>query len=496
MTLDLLLGVAVAAGIALGALRGVGRTWIAAGAITVGAFATLSVWGLTSPVLTGFSHAIAASFTGLAIIAVGLIAARWFRRGDKPAPTKLSRTAGAGLGAVLGASIVAVALPVIASTQPAMVVSSQAFAAFRQEPAKTDPQADGATSTTVSSEDAKAETTDINSETRRVIAWTRVAASNGQRSQSYTGTVRATDRAQLAFEVTGDIAAFLVKVGDTVKAGDVLARLDETPLRLAVAEREARVAEARAVLEEARADFRRQRSLFRRKVIAEARLERAQLSLSTAASRLKSAEAARKTAEDSLASTILRAPFDARVSAQLREASEIAMAGSPVLELEGLTSGRELIVNLPEEVVSRIGIGDAFPLNNREGMATVTEIGSRARGGATFPVTLALQTKTPVLTGATRSVQVQYQAHVRTVMTVPLGAVAVGTEKSGRVFVYDESTKRITSRDVAIERYRREKIEVTGDIAPGQIIASRGAAFLTDGEAVDLLGVGIARFER
>ncbi|MEO1603204.1 MAG: efflux RND transporter periplasmic adaptor subunit [Pseudomonadota bacterium] len=496
MTLDLLLGVAVAAGIALGALRGVGRTWIAAGAITVGAFATLSVWGLTSPVLTGFSHAIAASFTGLAIIAVGLIAARWFRRGDKPAPTKLSRTAGAGLGAVLGASIVAVALPVIASTQPAMVVSSQAFAAFRQEPAKTDPQADGATSTTASSEDAKAETTDIDSETRRVIAWTRVAASNGQRSQSYTGTVRATDRAQLAFEVTGDIAAFLVKVGDTVKAGDVLARLDETPLSLAVAEREARVAEARAVLEEARADFRRQRSLFRRKVIAEARLERAQLSLSTAASRLKSAEAARKTAEDSLASTILRAPFDARVSAQLREASEIAMSGSHVLELEGLTSGRELIVNLPEEVVSRIGIGDAFPLNSREGTATVTEIGSRARGGATFPVTLALQTETPVLTGATRSVQVQYQAHARTVMTVPLGAVAVGTEKSGRVFVYDERTKRITSRDVAIERYRRDKIEVTGDIAAGQIIASRGAAFLTDGEAVDLLGVGIARFER
>ncbi|MEO1719743.1 MAG: efflux RND transporter periplasmic adaptor subunit, partial [Pseudomonadota bacterium] len=431
MVLDFLLFAVLVAGAVVGIYRGAGRIWPWALLAALGAFVTLGVWWLVPSGTPSLTRALAASFSGVFAFALGLIAARWFVQSARPVRTPRSRLAGAGLGSVLGVSLFFIALPAVAVSQPSAIASSLTAVAYRPLlPSSASPPADKAVAKSTPRAAAKDQRSQAEAEAsaRRLIAWTRVATINGKRSQSYTGTVRATDRAQLAFEVTGDIAAILVKVGDTVKAGDVLARLDETPLRLAVAERDARVAEARAVLEEARADFRRQRSLFRRKVIAEARLERAQLSLSTAASRLKSAEAARKTAEDSLASTILRAPFDARVSAQLREASEIAMAGSPVLELEGLTSGRELIVNLPEEVVSRIGIGDAFPLNNREGMATVTEIGSRARGGATFPVTLALQTKTPVLTGATRSVQVQYQAHVRTVMTVPLGAVAVGTE--------------------------------------------------------------------
>ncbi|MEM7778018.1 MAG: efflux RND transporter periplasmic adaptor subunit [Pseudomonadota bacterium] len=500
MTLDLFLSAFLVAGAVIGVLRGIGRTWVWATAATLGALATLSVWGLSSSNITALSHALAASFTGLVIATLGFITARWFACAGKQVPSKLSRTAGGGLGAVLGASCMLVALPVIAAMQPDLVENSRTFAAYQPERSSTASLSkDVALPTSAATGPAGQTATpvaDAETETSRVIAWTRVVASNGQRSQTYTGTVRATDRAQLSFEITGDIAEILVKVGDTVSAGDVLARLDETPLRLAVAEREARVAEARAVLEEARADFRRQQSLFRRRVIAEARLERAQLALSTAESRLKSAEAARKSAEDSLSSALLRAPFEARVSAQLREASEIAMAGSPVLELEGLSSGRELVVSLPEEVVSRITIGDTFPLDGTDGTAVITEIGSRARGGATFPVILALQTETPVLTGATRSVRVQYQAHARTVMIVPLGAVAMGTDRTGQVFVYDETTKRVSSRGVTIERYRRDAVEVTGELAPGQIIASRGAAFLNDGEAVDLLGVGVARFER
>ncbi|MEL6290092.1 MAG: HlyD family efflux transporter periplasmic adaptor subunit, partial [Pseudomonadota bacterium] len=208
------------------------------------------------------------------------------------------------------------------------------------------------------------------------------------------------------------------------------------------------------------------------------------------------AEAARKTAEDSLASAVLRAPFDARVSAQFKEASEIAMAGSPILELEGLLSGRELVVNLPEEVVERVDIGNTFLLEGMDGTAVVAEIGSRASGGATFPVTLALKTQQPVLVGATRSVRVQYRAHDRDVLIVPLGAVAVGTGQAGTVFVYDKTTERVAARAVTIERYRRDGVEITGALASGDIIASRGAAFLNDGEPVDLLGVGVARFER
>ncbi|MEL6622567.1 MAG: efflux RND transporter periplasmic adaptor subunit [Pseudomonadota bacterium] len=502
MALDILLCAALIAGVAVGTFRGARRTWLWTTLAALGAVASLGVWWLQPPGMSAMTTGLAASVTGVVLILVGLLLARWLIRFERRELRIWSRVAGGGLGAVLGVCLVFVGLPGIAALQPNVIGSSLASAAYQPlMPARvsvgvSDTAAAGLNPETPAEAQTSKSDTKAEVPTRRLIAWTRVATINGQRSQSYTGTVRATDRAQLSFEATGDIAAILVKVGDTVKAGDVLAKLDDTPLKLAVAEREAGVAEARAVLEEARADFRRQKRLFDRKVIASARLERAQLSLSTAQSRLKSAEASRKTAEDSLSSAVLRAPFNARVSAQLREASEIAIAGNPVIEVEGLTSGRELVVNLPEDVVSRIDLGDTFQLDTKDDTATVTEIGSRARGAATFPVTLALQTSIPVMTGATRSVRVRYQTHTRTVTSVPLGAGAVGRDRTGRVFVYNDETQRVASRDVTIERYRRDAVVVSGDLAAGEIIASRGASFLNDDDPVDLMGVGVARFER
>jgi RND family efflux transporter MFP subunit len=59
-----------------------------------------------------------------------------------------------------------------------------------------------------------------------------------------TGNLKPETEAELAFETSGVVAEVLVEIGDLVQAGDVLARLDDTDARLAVAEAEVQVEQA------------------------------------------------------------------------------------------------------------------------------------------------------------------------------------------------------------------------------------------------------------
>ena len=80
---------------------------------------------------------------------------------------------------------------------------------------------------------------------RRLLLSLLLLACSGDDGTLVSGTVEATE-AQLGFPIPGRIAEVLVREGDQVRAGQVLARLD-------AAELEARRLQARAQLEAARA---------------------------------------------------------------------------------------------------------------------------------------------------------------------------------------------------------------------------------------------------
>ena len=64
------------------------------------------------------------------------------------------------------------------------------------------------------------------------------AAMQGEIERTFRGAVQAEDQAALGFKVGGELAELLVEVGDEVESGQLLARIDDTELRLQLSKRQ------------------------------------------------------------------------------------------------------------------------------------------------------------------------------------------------------------------------------------------------------------------
>ena len=144
-----------------------------------------------------------------------------------------------------------------------------------------------------------------------------VAGGAGQaHADTFVATLRARQRTDLGFESSGRVVAMLVDVGDRVRAGQVLARLDESPARWRLDKATADRAAAAATLAERRTHLRQQEELARDGIISAPALQAAQASHQQAASQLGVAEAAVASARRDLAFTRITAPFDGEIVAR------------------------------------------------------------------------------------------------------------------------------------------------------------------------------------
>lgn len=159
----------------------------------------------------------------------------------------------------------------------------------------------------------------------------------GSSGLAATGYVVAQRQALIASKGTGRLEYLGVKVGDRVKAGQVIARLEhadieallkQTVAKLNVAQ--ARLGEAKPELQEATLNFERVKTLHEKSFvtqsehdIAAARIQRAAAAVKSAEAAIAAAEAERQAAQVQLENTNIRAPFDGIVVKKLAEVGEV-----------------------------------------------------------------------------------------------------------------------------------------------------------------------------
>jgi RND family efflux transporter MFP subunit len=141
----------------------------------------------------------------------------------------------------------------------------------------------------------------------------------GGEALEWAGEVRAARRAELGFAVAGRVAAVAVEVGDAVRAGQVLARLDEQPLRAQLAAAAAEQARAEAQQAEARQRWQRLSTARQAGAASAAEAGAAQAELATAEAALQAAQAQRALAAWQLEQATLRAPMAGVVGARQLE---------------------------------------------------------------------------------------------------------------------------------------------------------------------------------
>ena len=127
-----------------------------------------------------------------------------------------------------------------------------------------------------------------------LVTAARVAGSE----RGFTGTIGARVESNLGFRVAGKIVERVVNVGEHVKAGQPLMRIDETDLRLALTAKRNAVAAARATVVQTDADERRYANLVNDGWTSKQRYEQAKAASDTAKAQLAAAEAEAGVAEN------------------------------------------------------------------------------------------------------------------------------------------------------------------------------------------------------
>lgn len=149
----------------------------------------------------------------------------------------------------------------------------------------------------------------------------------------FEGTLEPQQQSVIAAQVPGVLRLLAVKAGDRVKAGQLLARIDERELAAGLAAGDAGVAQAQAALLQARQAAQRTRELRAQGFVSAAALDTAQAQLDAAEAALAAAQAGRQQAAVARGFSTVTAPFDGVVRATHAEAGELAAPGKPLLTL-------------------------------------------------------------------------------------------------------------------------------------------------------------------
>ncbi len=147
----------------------------------------------------------------------------------------------------------------------------------------------------------------------------------------FDGSLQAVRQSVLSAQASGRIATLSVKAGDRVKAGQVLAVIDDRATQAGVAQAQASVAQADANLANAKAAYERTRDLRAQGFIAQAALDSALAQYRAAEAGAAAARAGQTQASVAQGFTRLTAPYDGWVLATHAEAGQLAMPGAPIL---------------------------------------------------------------------------------------------------------------------------------------------------------------------
>ncbi|WP_241559541.1 efflux RND transporter periplasmic adaptor subunit [Hydrogenophaga sp. NH-16] len=150
-------------------------------------------------------------------------------------------------------------------------------------------------------------------------------------SAEFDGSLQAVRQSVLSAQASGRIATLSVKAGDRVKAGQVLAVIDDRATQAGVAQAQAGVAQAQASLANARAAYERTKELRAQGFIAQAALDSALAQYRAAEAGAAAARAGQTQASVAQGFTRLTAPYDGWVLATHAEAGALAMPGAPIL---------------------------------------------------------------------------------------------------------------------------------------------------------------------
>jgi RND family efflux transporter MFP subunit len=305
-------------------------------------------------------------------------------------------------------------------------------------------------------------------------------------SVKVTGEIQARAEAQLSFRVAGRIMERHADVGQFVRSGDLLARIDAEEQKADIVVAQANLDTAQAQEAQAQATFGRQRNLAKMQVSTQTSLDQAQENLVTAQGNVTSAQAQLATARETLSYTELRADADGVITTRNVEVGQIAQAAQQAFTLA--RSGPLDAVFLVNESVF---LGEK--LDDKVRVALLSDPARTLEGH--------IRETSPVIDSRTGTVRVKVA--VDDTLSLPLGAPAIAEFRTssqnvielpwsamstdgGRpaVWIVDTASSSISLRPVEVKDYETGKFAVEAGVSPGDVVVVDGTKFLRPGQVI------------
>jgi RND family efflux transporter MFP subunit len=319
----------------------------------------------------------------------------------------------------------------------------------------------------------------------------------------FPGQAKAVQEVDLSFRVAGPLVSFPVDVGDKVKKGKDVARIDPRDFQVDLQNAQGQLAKTEAVLERANTDYERLIRIQKQDAgaVSQSWIDHSLQQVESSKAEIRSLEASVDAASDRLGYAYLKAPFDGIVVATYVENHEDVKAKQPIVRLID-HSEIEMIVNIPESMISHADYlesagkvmrvrFDSFP--DREIEAQIKEIGKEAsKTTRTYPVTLGMDqpsdfTVLPGMAGKAASTLPPAGMQDQSPVVIPETAVFSPNENKTYVWVIDETSKKVSKREVKTGELISSGITVLEGIEPGAWIATAGVHYLKEGQEVRIL---------
>ncbi len=296
------------------------------------------------------------------------------------------------------------------------------------------------------------------------------------------GTILSRSDAGLSAEVEGRLVE-VADVGTRVAEGDVVARIEDTTLKLRVSELEAQIDSGQARLAYLNAELTRVQRLAETNLAATSQIDQTLSERDMAQGELQVTRSRLAQLEDQIERTRVRAPFPGMVVERVARAGERVGIGARILRMVDPAS-LEVVARAPLRYYRYVLPGDELAVD-AEGevfdapVRTVVSVGNEDLH--VFELRLDIDRSLPV--GQTARVTIP-TADMREVLAVPRDALVLRGSGSAVFVIEDDGTARRATVTTGIGQ--GDWIEVAGPVEPGDRVVVRGNERLRDGQSVEI----------
>ena len=334
-------------------------------------------------------------------------------------------------------------------------------------------------------------------EVLRPVKYQIAGTSSGERIRTFSGVAKAADEVALSFRAEGIITQVNVSVGDKVKKGDLIARLDNVEARLALEKSVSALTSAQSDMNTVKNELERIKSLYERNSVSLSDYQAAKNTYQIALSQYESAKRNKIIQETQISYGYIYSPKDGVIANTDGGVDESVSAGHQFATLNA-GGGMQIEVGIPENLINEITLGMKVSLSfsalgEETFSGAAVEIAQVSNlNGATYPVKVDIANPANTIRpGMAANVTFRFgnkSKDSKDELIIPIKAV--GEDGDGNfVFVIESEDGKIgyvRKRKVTIGEISSDGFQITSGLSEGELIATAGLQTLLDGQKVKI----------